>query len=158
VTERAPEPLAIGAREQMMLAPLLRDLIAGLGQAPSAAGYRELLAEVEAGTVAPERFPQIENFLELGLHTGRFRSRFGASGEEALVRLFHQTPRGAAIAGSVAAVNQALTALAGQEIAGLSLAAHGPDAYSLSVETDRCRLTVRIDRSGVRVGDVELAV
>jgi len=152
------EPLVIGAGEQMMLVPVVRDVITGLGQAPAAAGYRDLLGEVEAGAVAPERFPPLENFLELGLHTGRFKSRFGATGEEALIRLFHQTPRGAAIAGSVAEVNQALTSFTGQGIVGLAVAAHGPDAYSLSIETDRARLTIRLDRSGVRVGDVELTI
>jgi|SRR5579885_2975128 hypothetical protein len=156
----APNPgaLSINPREQALLIPLLRDLIQALGSNPSAARYQLLLADVENGSVTAEHFGELENLLEMGLHTGRFRARFGAIGEEALIRLFHQTPRGSAVAGTVQDVNQALTALIGQSIEQLNLAAHGPDAYTFTIETDRCRVTLRIEPTGVRIGDVELAI
>lgn len=150
--------ISVGVREQSMLTPLLRDILRALGETPTATGYQALLADVEAGAVAPDHVNQLENFLEMGLHTGRFRARFGALGEEALVRLFHQTPGGATIAAAVGEVNRALAALDGQTIEHLELAAHGPDSYALSVETDRCRLTLRLESTGVRISDLELAV
>jgi len=153
-----PNALTINPREQAMLNPLLRDVIRALGETPSATRYAAVLADVEAGSVASEHLAELENFLEMGLHTGRFRARFGALGEEALIRIYHQTPRGATVAGSIEEVNRALGALVGQSIEELNLTAHGPDAYALSIETDACRITLRIEPTGVRIGDVELVV
>jgi len=152
------EALTINEREQALLIPLLSDVIRALGANPSATRYAALLADVEAGSVRSEHLTELENFLEMGLHTGRFRARFGALGEEALIRIYHQTPRGATVAGSITEVNRALGALAGQTIEEVNLTAHGPDAYALSIETDACRLTLRIESTGVRIGDVELAL
>lgn len=153
----SPE-LVIGERERSMLTPLLREVVQTLGSSPSGQEYQALLEAVDAGAVGPAQFRALENFLELGLHTGRFRARFGALGEEALVRLFHQTPRGALVVAALGEVNRALAALAGQTIGTLELAASGPDRYGLTIETDRCRLTVRLEPTGVRVSDLELAM
>jgi len=160
--EQVPAPgdgaIAVNPRDQSMLTPLLCDVVKALGDSPGGMGYQALLADVEGGVVAADHVAQLENFLEMGLHTGRFRARFGALGEEALVRLFHQTPRGTVIAGSVSEVNRALAAVAGQTIERLDLSAHGPGSYALAVETDRGRLTLRLEPTGVRVGDLELAI
>ena len=148
----------VNAREQSMLAPLLGEVVQGMGERPAALSYRALLDDVEAGAVPADHFPTLESFLELGLHTGRFRARFGGLGEEALVRLFHQTPRGAMLAEAVGEVNRALASLVGQTIEHIDLATHGPDSYALGIQTDRCRLTVRIEPTGIRISDLELAV
>lgn len=150
--------LAIQQRERALLIPLLRDVIQALGANPSATRYEALLVDIEAGTVASDHLAELESFLEMGLHTGRFRARFGALGEEALIRIYHQTPRGAVVAESIGEVNRALGALVGQSIEELNLTAHGPDAYALSIETVTCRLTLRIEPTGVRIGDVELVI
>ena len=150
--------IAINPRDRSMLAPLLRDIVMALGDSAGGQGYRTLLTDVESGVVAADHVTQLENFLEMGLHTGRFRARFGALGEEALIRLFHQTPGGAVIAGSVGEVNRALAAVAGQTIERLDLSAHGPGSYALAIETDRGRLTLRLEPTGVRIGDLELAI
>ncbi|MGH2459187.1 MAG: hypothetical protein ACRDIY_10005 [Chloroflexota bacterium] len=160
--EHMPTPgggaISINPRDQSMLVPLLRDVVKALGNSPGGLDYQALLAGVEAGTVTADRITQLENFLEMGLHTGRIRARFGALGEEALIRLFHQTPRGATIAGSVGEVSRALAALVGQAIERLDLSAHGPGSYALTIETDRGRLTLRLEPTGVRIGDLELAI
>ncbi|HLG51482.1 MAG TPA: hypothetical protein VKY56_07585 [Chloroflexota bacterium] len=141
-----------------MLLPLLRDVARALAGTPSGASYQDLLADVEAGAVRREHVETLEKFLEMGIQTGRFRARFGGLGEEALVRLFHQTPRGAAIATAVEEVNRALAVLAGQAVEQIRLSAQGPGGYALTIETDRCRLTLRLDPGGARVHDLELAL
>lgn len=158
VTASGEVELALGARDQSLLLPLLRDVVSALGDKPAGASYRALLADVENGTIAADQLPSLENFLEMGLQTGRFRARFGALGEEALIRVFHQTPRGSAIAGAVGEVNRALASLAGQALERLELSARGPGGYALTIETDRCHLTLRLDPNGARIHDVELAV
>ncbi len=150
--------LALGARDQSLLLPLLRDVVAAIGEKPAGASYRALLADVENGSIGADQLPALENFLEMGLQTGRFRARFGALGEEALIHVFHQTPRGSAVAGAVGEVNRALAALAGQAIERLEISARGPGGYALTIETDRCHLTLRLDPNGARIHDVELAV
>lgn len=150
--------LVLGAREQSLLLPLLRDVAQALAETRAGADYRALLDEVEAGAVAAGRLPTLENFLEMGLQTGRFRARFGALGEDALVRLFHQTPRGSLIATAADEVNRALVSLAGQVIERIELSARGPAGFTLTIETDRCHLTLYLDPNGARIHDVELAV
>ncbi len=150
--------LAMGAREQSLLLPLLRDVAEALADTRVGADYRALLSEVEAGEITANRLPALENFLEMGLQTGRFRARFGALGEEALIRLFHQTPRGSRIASAVDEVNRALTSLAGQAIERLELSARGPAGFALTIATDRCHLTLRLDPEGARIHDLELTM
>lgn len=151
-----PSSITVGERDQSMLRPLLREVVEIVGE--SGGDYRALLDDVEAGAVASERIQTLERFLELGLHTGRFRARFGGLGEESLIRLFHQTPRGATLVAAIGEVNRALGALTGQTIEHLSLTDHGPNRYALAIETDRCHLSLRIEPTGVRVGDLELTM
>jgi hypothetical protein len=150
--------LTVNAREQALLLPLLGELSRALGGGPGGERYQALRAAVEAGSIDSDQLPALENFLEMGLQTGRFRARFGGLGEEALIRVFHQTPRGAAIAASVEAVSDALAALVGQSIEGLTLSARGPGAYAFQIQTDRGVINLHVDARGARIADVELAL
>ena len=55
---------------------------------------------------------------------------------------------------SASEVNDALGALAGRTLEDVSLTVHGPGAFGLSLAVDGKELTVRLDRSGVRVHSV----
>lgn len=117
---------------------------------------QELAADVETGTVEGERLGWLEGLLEMSLQTGRARRFHGADGERALLRLFQQTPTGSAARRATEAVNQALAALEGQEIEGMLFTVQGPGVYRLGLATDRCRITLEIDRHGLSVESLEV--
>jgi hypothetical protein len=137
---------------------LAAELAAVAEQLPPEArrGYDELLAEVSAGEVGEASVGVLERFLEVGLETGRIRKRHGAHAEMAAVRLFQRTPRGAALRDAVAATNEALEALRGARIEELAFSLRGPGALTLTLETDRCRATLQLDRDGPRVQSLEV--
>jgi hypothetical protein len=92
------------------------------------------------------------------LQSGRLRRFYGADGELALSRLFRRTPAGARLSASAEAVTGALTALRGQVIEDIKVSAVGPGTYSISVDTDRCQITLRVDRAGVDVENLAVGV
>ena len=157
-----PEPadisLAIPARERELLRPELAALTERVADPALRGGYAALLAEVESGTVTGATVRQLENLLELGLQTGRFRRQHGPIEAQALQRLYSKTPRGAAIAAALAGVNDALATLEGQAIDKLSLTAKGPGEYDLLIDTERRHLTIAITSGGVRLASVEAAL
>ncbi len=116
--------------------------------------YRGLAAQAAAGEVADE----LESILELLVQSGRARKLYGPGGEQALAQLFGRTPRGAAVAETGEGLNQALAALAGQQLDKLSVAAHGPGAYKLQIETSQGRLSLRLDGQGARLESVEVGI
>jgi hypothetical protein len=118
--------------------------------------YEELAAAVEGGIVPAHRVAAVESLLELGLETGRFRSRYTAEGEQALLALYRRTPRGAAVQRSVAVTNEALRALRGRSLQDVAFASKGPRAYGLTLTTDSGRVSLTIDRGGVWVESVEV--
>ena len=76
--------------------------------------------------------------------------------EQALLRLFHRTPRGAAARQATESVNQALRELAGQTIEEILFTVQAPGVYRLGLGTDQVRLTLQIDRHGVTVESLEV--
>jgi hypothetical protein len=126
------------------LPPAVRDRYAGLVRA------------VASGAVEAELLPRLAEVLDLSLSTGRARRVHGAEGEQALLRLFRQTPQGAAVARAVEGANRALSALAGQAIQEISFSPRAPGAFRLEIATDVCQLTLEIDRAGVTVDSVEV--
>ena len=120
--------------------------------------YAELASAIATGAVAEERLEQLTTILEIGLQSGRIRRVYGPDGEMALGRIYARTPRGAEVSQAAAAVTDALRALHGQVIDNLRITPLGPGAYSLLVDTRECQITVRLDRSGVRVDNVALGI
>jgi hypothetical protein len=51
-------------------------------------------------------------------------------------------------------VNQALRTLRGQTLQDVRLSS-GPSRHTLVLETDRCRLTLELDKAGARVASLE---
>jgi hypothetical protein len=150
--------MRIEATEQELLIPEITTFARALRDPGAQARYEELLAEVQEGEVSEPLVGHLTNVLEVGLQSGRLRRFYGADGEQALARLFHRTPAGAALSEEAKAVTRALSALQGQTVAELRISAVGPGSYSLTVDTDRCQLQVRLDRGGVRVENVAVGI
>jgi hypothetical protein len=150
--------MRVSAVEQELLAPEIRSYAGALGDAGAREKYLVLLVAVEDGEVPDDLLGHLSNVLEVGLQSGRLRKFYGADGEQALARLFHRTPAGARLAATAQEVTTALEALHGQTIADIKIAAAGPGGYRLTIDTDRCEITVRLDRSGVDVENLAIGV
>ena len=113
--------------------------------------YRHLLQEVENGEVSAECCGTLTGLLEVVLESGRARKLYRPVGENALSSLFQKTPRGTMLAQQTTKVNQALKGLESQRISGITFRSSGPGVWSLTLQTDRCEMNLRIDRQGIQV-------
>ena len=148
------EGLALEPGEAELLLAELTALGATLRDPVARARYLDLAREVESGEVGPERVGDLERVLELTLETGRARRMQGADGERVLLAVYGRTPRGAALRRTTEAANQALEAVRGQAVRGLTFAPKGPGTFRLEIATDLCRLTLEIGRRGVTLDSV----
>lgn len=150
--------MKISATEQELLLPEITAFSRALRDPQAREPYDVLRAQVQEGEVDDELLPHLGNVLEIGLQSGRLRKLYGADGEQALSRLFHRTPTGAKLAEIAKSVTEALGALQGQVIEDVKVSALGPGTYGVTLDTDRCQLTMRMDRSGVRVENVAIGI
>lgn len=148
--------LAIDAVQREVLLEELATLVVSLRDPQTRTPWEELAAAVDAGGVEESQLGRLEQILEMTLQTGRVRRVHGAESEQALLRLFHQTPRGAASRRATEAVNRTLATLAGQTIETLLFTTQGPGVYRLGLETSNCKLTLEIDRHGITVESLEV--
>ena len=148
----------ITAVEQELLVPEITTFAGALHDPTARARYERLREAVEDGEVGDDLVGHLGNVLEIGLQSGRLRRFYGADGEAALARVFRRTPAGAAPVEAARAVTEALTALQGQTIQDIQISALGPGSYGLMIDTDRCQINVRIDRSGARVENVAIGI
>lgn len=147
--------LELNEVEREALAQEIESFAGALSDPASRARYAQLAASVEAGAVPSELTRPLETMLELVLQTQSVRLRHGPEGEQALQRLYQRTPRGARLASAAKEVNEALGALRGQALESISFTPT-PRGHNLSIETDRCHLSLVIDRSGVQLKSVEV--
>jgi hypothetical protein len=152
----ANDPIKINARERVLLAPELAQFVEGLGASPARAEYEAALVAIDEGQIGGVALARLETFLEVGLSSGRLRARVGQHAEDTLRRLYERTPRGAALAGSVAEVTRALGELTGQPLGSIGLTLARPGEYRLTIEAGQYRLSVALAPSGARVESVEL--
>jgi hypothetical protein len=150
------ETLAIDAVQREVLLEELATIVVSLRDPQARASWEELAAAVDAGAVEEDLAGRLEQILEMTLQTGRVRRIHGPESEQSLLRLFHQTPRGAAARRATEAVNRTLASLAGQTLDTLLFTSHGPGVYRLGIATDRCKITLEIDRHGVSVENLEV--
>lgn len=155
-TAVAIEGLELDTLQREVVGEEVAALLQGLQAPPARAPWEDLAAAVAEGAVPEPLLPRLESVLEMSLQTGRARKIHGAEGEQALLKLFHRTPRGAAARRSTEAVNAALKALAGQTIEGLVVTSQGPGVFRLGVSTDHLKLALEIDRHGVTVESLEV--
>jgi hypothetical protein len=152
----ATAALAVDPSQREVLLEELAMLVVSLRDAETRAPWEELAEAVDEGAVGEELLGRLEQILEMTLQTGRVRRVHGAESEQALLRLFHQTPRGAASRRATEAVNRTLASLAGQTIETMLFTSQGPGVCRLGLETDRVKLTLEIDRYGVTVESLEV--
>lgn len=148
--------LTLDATQREVLLEELATMVVSLRDPAAREPYEHLAAAVDEGTVGEDLQGRLEGFLEMLLQTGRVRRVHGAEAEQALLRLFHQTPRGSSARRSTQSVNAALASLEGQAIEGMIFTVQGPGVYRLGIATDHCRLTLEIDRHGVTVESLEV--
>ena len=151
----AAEALAVDPLQREILLEELVSLVVSLSGSEACEPWEDLAAAVAAGEVEGPLLGRLETILEMTLQTGRARRIHGADGEQALLRLFHQTPKGAAARRATRAVNETLASLRGQSFEGALFTVQGPGVLRLGLQTDRCKLTLEIDRHGVSVESLE---
>jgi hypothetical protein len=156
--EAALAVLRLSAAEQELLAPEVRAFAAIHPEQSGRRRYKALASSIEAGSVPNESLDDLARVLEIGLQSGRVRRVYGADGEMALGQIYRQTPRGKEATGAAASVTSALEALRGQVLDEVRITALGPGAYSILLDTQQCQITLRLDRSGVRIDSVALGV
>jgi len=119
---------------------------------------RERLAELAAllddGGVDGDAAELLESVLELGLQSGRIRAVYGPGGEQAAVATLRRLPRGRERGESARQVTAALQALAGRTLDRVAVAAVGPGAFTLTIQSGGVETLVRLDRSGARLQSV----
>ena len=150
------EALALDPLQQEVVGEEIDALLAGLRSPQARFPWLDLAAAVTGGSVQEPLLARLESMLEMSLQTGRARRIHGAEGEQALLRLFHRTPRGAAARRSTEAVNAALRALAGQTLESLLVTSQGPGVFRLGLATGHSKLALEIDRHGVTVESLEV--
>jgi hypothetical protein len=151
-------PVSLKPDVQELLQQELRAFAETFAPDERPAGFDELVAAVASGELPDELLGPIGNLLEPGLQTGRIRHFHRAPGEQALLRLFAQTPSGKAHATAVADVNAALARLAGQEIESVRVVMRTPGTYLLQIGTDDLEMTLRFTPDGTGVESVALGV
>jgi hypothetical protein len=143
------------AQREVLLAEI-EGVLATVREPGARARYEELAGAVAVGNVEEPLLGSLEALTEMSLQTGRARKLHGAESEQALLRLFHRTPRGAAARQATESVNQALKGLAGQVVEDMLFTVQAPGVYRLGLSTDRVRLALQIDRHGVTVESLEV--
>jgi hypothetical protein len=150
--------MRIDAVEGELLTPEIALLVKTLPDPAARERYTALLGAVQEGEVGDDLVGHLGTLLEISLESGRVRHFYGADGETALVKLFRRTPAGKALSDATSEVTDALRGLQGQTVETIDVAPLGPGAYSLTIDTDRCQITLQFDRRGVRVGSVAVGI
>jgi hypothetical protein len=140
--------LALAPAEAEVLAGDAADFAGALRDATAQARYLRLASAAATGAVPADLVPALETMLELLFEKGR------PSNRAVLQAIFAKTPRGRQQSAAAREVNTALRALRGQRIEEFRLSA-SPRGHTLTIETDRCRLTLELDSAGARVGSLE---
>src|SRR5205085_2056516 len=114
----------------------------------------DLGAAIADGELGDDEAQALEEFIELGLSTGRIRGLYGPEGEQAALKTYRKLPRGKEVSGSAREVTQALATLEGKTLENVSVQSAGPGAYLVSIGVEGLELSVRLDRSGARLHSV----
>jgi hypothetical protein len=125
-----------------------------LAAAPEREELRELAGAIDGSLVPEALAPLLERIVELGLQSGRIRAVYGPGGEQAALKLFRRLPAGREAAETAREVSSALAAFEGRTLEAVSVSTNGPGAFTLSLRADGMDVSVRLDRSGARLGTV----
>ncbi len=131
-----------------MLAADTRAFASALSDAAARERYLRVAASAAENVVPDDLVPAVETMLELLFERGR------PSNPAVLQSVYAKTPRGRALSSAARDVNRALRALHGQVLQQVRITA-APSRHTLTLETDRARVTLDLDRSGARVASLE---
>lgn len=152
--DKAMATLFLDEFQKEILEREVRVFLKGLADPEAQACYANLLQKVENREVTEELSEALEGILEIVLESGRARKLYGPAGENTLTSLFQKTPHGSALVKLANEVNQALKGLESQILGGITFRSSGPGSWVLTLQTDRCELTLRIDRRGIWVDNL----
>lgn len=151
------ETLHLETLQQEVLLQEVRIIVPRVsGNPESSSRYVALLNEIERGEITDAYSDTLAGILEILLESGRARHLYGPPGEHTLTALFQRTPRGAALVQQSQAVTRSLAGLEGQTLSNLSVRSSGPGAWAFTLQTDRCELTIQIDRRGLQVKSLDM--
>src|SRR5712691_2153504 len=114
----------------------------------------DVVAAVDDGRVEGDDAAALGELLELGLQTGRLRSVYGPEGEQAALGLFRRLPQGRELSQSTKDLTEALDALTGRTLDGVSVHSVGPGEYGVSISAEGFELVLRLGRSGARISSI----
>jgi hypothetical protein len=120
--------------------------------------YAELRDAAGRGELGEDLVPVLGQILELGLATGRIRGAYGPHGEMTARTIFRRTPRGRELSKQVTDVNEALEALDGRTIEGVSVSAPAPGAFILTLDAGGTKIVLNFDRAGPSVKSLEVSL
>jgi hypothetical protein len=149
------ESIKLDRLQRDAIAPQIDAFLASTADASARDAYTALRNAVEELEVPDEMAARLGAITEMAITSGRARAAHGPGAELALWSLFQKTPKGQAIAASVAALNRALGELEGQPLEHANAVARGPGAYALTLKTAECQLTIRFEPGGIRVESAE---
>lgn len=148
--------IALDDLQRAVLAPEIDAVAAAASTAEARDTFRALAEAVAVRELPVDLGSLLGSVVEMALASGRARQSYGAAGESAMRALFAKTPRGAAVAASVDALNKALRELSGDTLETVSATTRGPGVYALTLATSRYRLVIRFDRSGAELESAEV--
>ena len=148
--------LEIDAAQGEVLLAEIEGLLATVREPGARASWQELAGAVAGGAVEESLLGPLQSLVEMSLQTGRARKLHGPESEQALLRLFHRTPRGSAARRATESVNEALRTLSGQTLQDMLFTVQAPGVFRLGLRTDRVRLALEIDGRGVSVESLEV--
>jgi hypothetical protein len=146
--------LALDDLQKDLLEREIRAFIKEVADPEAQSRYAAFLQAVENGEVGEEHTRLLAGLLEVVLESGRARKLYGPAGENSLISLFQKTPQGSALTQQANNVNQALKGIEEQVIKKMSFRPSRPGSWVLTLQTDRCELTLRIDRREIRVDNL----
>jgi len=149
------ESIKLDRLQRDALAPQIDAFLAATSDTAAREAYSALRVAVERLEVPEELAARLGAITEIAITSGRVRAAHGPGAELALWSLYQKTPKGKAIAASIAALNHALGELQGQPLEHALAIARGPGAYALTLKTAECQLTIRFEPDGVRVESAE---
>jgi hypothetical protein len=153
--QRAERPFALELAEREVVAHAAIAFARVLPNPDRQQQYVHLAEAANLGEVPGDLVLELEAMLDVLLQPERAAREGGPAAEQVLLAVYRRTPRGARLAAAAHEVNQALRALRGQTLASLRVESR-PGRHTLSLETDRCRLSLRLDSAGPRVESLEV--
>ena len=150
------QALKLDALQRDVIIAQIDAFLAAVADPAARAPYQAMRTAVANLEVPPEMTERLGALAEMALNSGRVRASFGPGPALALWSLYQRTPRGRAIADSLAALNGALKSLAGQPIEIVTAIARAPGAYALTIKTAQCQMVIAFEADGVRVESLEV--